>query len=70
MEKLIIGVPQLENIAKVRGEQVLQISSQNFTNNNLMKLGKRVAALVKQDDVDGIVITHTERIRWKKPLTS
>ncbi len=58
VEKLIIGVPQLGNIAKVRGEQVLQISSQNFTNDNLMKLGKRVAALVKQDDVDGIVITH------------
>ena len=58
VDKLIAGVPELKNVANVRGEQVFQIASESFTNDHLMELGKRVAALVKQTDVDGIVITH------------
>jgi len=58
VDKLIASVPELEKIADVRGEQVFQIASESFTNENLMILGKRVSALLKQDDVDGIVITH------------
>jgi glutamin-(asparagin-)ase len=58
VDKLIAGIPELANVADVRGEQVFQIASESFTNEELMTLGKRVAALVKQDDVDGIVITH------------
>lgn len=58
VDKLIAGIPQLANVATVRGEQVFQIASESFTNDNLLTLGKRVAALAKQSDVDGIVITH------------
>lgn len=58
VDKLIAGIPQLSNIAAVRGEQVFQIASESFTNANLLTLGKRVAALARQGDVDGIVITH------------
>ncbi len=58
VDKLIAGVPQLSAIAEVRGEQVFQIASESFTNDNLVTLGKRVALLVKQGDVDGVVITH------------
>ncbi len=58
VDKLIAGIPQLNNIATVRGEQVFQIASESFKNDNLLTLGKRVAALAKQSDVDGIVITH------------
>ena len=58
VDKLIAGIPQLNNVAAVRGEQVFQIASESFKNDNLVTLGKRVAALAKQDDVDGIVITH------------
>ncbi|MEI7431922.1 MAG: asparaginase [Betaproteobacteria bacterium] len=58
VDKLIAGIPQLNNVANVRGEQVFQIASESFKNDNLLTLGKRVAALVKQSDVDGIVITH------------
>ena len=42
----------------VRGEQVFQIASESFTNEHLVKLAKRVSALAKQADVDGIVVTH------------
>ncbi|HET6720275.1 MAG TPA: type II asparaginase [Rhodocyclaceae bacterium] len=58
VDKLIAGVPELKEVANVRGEQVFQIASESFTNEHLLTLGKRVAALAKQADVDGIVITH------------
>jgi glutamin-(asparagin-)ase len=32
VDKLIAGVPELADIANVRGEQVLQIASESFTN--------------------------------------
>jgi glutamin-(asparagin-)ase len=58
VDKLIAGLPELDAIAQVRGEQVFQIASESFTNEHLLKLGKRVSALAKQADVDGIVVTH------------
>ena len=58
VDKLIAGVPELSKVAAVRGEQVFQIASESFTNEHLVTLGKRVAALAKQGDVDGIVVTH------------
>ena len=58
VDKLLAGVPELGNVAQVRGEQVFQIASESFTNEHLLTLAKRVAALSKQADVDGIVITH------------
>jgi len=58
VDKLIAGVPELADIANVRGEQVFQIASESFTNDRLVTLGKRVAALAKDPGVDGIVITH------------
>ena len=35
-----------------------QIASESFNNEHLLQLGRRVSALSKQADVDGIVITH------------
>jgi len=58
IDKLIAGVPELADIANVRGEQVMQIASESITNEDLLKLGKRVAELAESKDVDGIVITH------------
>jgi glutamin-(asparagin-)ase len=58
VEKLIAGLPELAAVANVKGEQVFQVASESLTNDNLMTLAKRVSALSKQSDVDGIVITH------------
>lgn len=58
VDKLIAGIPQLANVANVRGEQVFQVASESFKNDNLLTLGKRVSALLKRNDVDGVVITH------------
>ena len=58
VDKLIAGIPELKDVATVRGEQVFQIASESFTNAHLLTLGKHVAALARQPGVDGIVITH------------
>ena len=56
--RLIEAVPELKTVANVKGEQVFQIASENMNNDYWLKLAKRVNELLKQDDVDGIVITH------------
>ncbi|MGE5491270.1 MAG: type II asparaginase [Actinomycetota bacterium] len=58
VDKLIAGVPELANVANLRGEQVFQIASESFTDAHLLQLGKRVSAIAKQPDVQGIVVTH------------
>ena len=58
VQRLIDAVPELKKVANVKGEQVFQIASENMNNEYWLKLAKRVNELLKQDDVDGIVITH------------
>src|SRR6202051_914291 len=58
VETLINAVPELKTVANVKGEQVFQIASENMNNDYWLKLAKHVNALLAQDDVDGIVITH------------
>jgi L-asparaginase len=58
VETLLNAVPELKKVANVKGEQVFQIASENMNNDYWLKLAKRVNELLKQSDVDGIVITH------------
>jgi L-asparaginase len=58
VDALITAVPELQKVAHVTGEQVLQIASENMNNESWLKLAKRVNQLIAQPDVDGIVITH------------
>lgn len=58
VDKLIAALPELAKVANVTGEQVFQIASESFTDAQLVQLGKRVSQLLKQSDVDGVVITH------------
>jgi L-asparaginase len=58
VDALIAAVPELKKVANVRGEQVLQIASENMNNEAWLKLAKRINQLLAQPDVDGIVVTH------------
>lgn len=58
VETLINNVPEIKSIARISGEQVFQISSENMTTDHWLTLGKRVNTLLANPDVDGIVITH------------
>ena len=58
VQSLIAAVPELARVAHVSGEQTMQIASENMDNAHWLLLAKRVNALLAQDNVDGIVITH------------
>ena len=58
IEKLIAGLPELAEVATVRGEQAFQIASESFTNDKLITLGKTISGLLKDPAVDGVVVTH------------
>ncbi|MCW5298064.1 asparaginase [Herbaspirillum lusitanum] len=58
VDRMIAAVPEIQKIAHVTGEQIFQVPSENFTDERLIKLGKRVSELLKKSNVDGIVITH------------
>jgi len=58
VDDLIKAVPQLKNIAELSGEQVANIGSQTMNHEVWLKLAERCNALLKQRDVDGIVVTH------------
>jgi L-asparaginase len=58
VDRLIDAVPELKKVASVKGEQAMQIASENMNNESWLKLAKRVNELLARDDVDGIVITH------------
>jgi L-asparaginase len=58
VDRLIEAVPELKKVARVKGEQVMQIASENMDNAAWLKLARRVNELLAGADVDGIVITH------------
>ncbi|PAF50911.1 L-asparaginase 2 [Helicobacter sp. 13S00401-1] len=58
VDKLLEAVPELKNIANIKGEQVSNIGSQDMNDEVWLKLARRVDTLLKQKDVDGVVITH------------
>jgi len=58
VEQLLAAVPQVKEIATLRGEQVANIGSQDMNDDVWLKLARRVNELTAMADVDGIVITH------------
>jgi glutamin-(asparagin-)ase len=58
IEDILKAVPELQSVADVRGEQLFQIASHSYDDAHMLLLGRRVSALLKQPDVDGVVITH------------
>ena len=58
VDTLIEAVPQLTNLASVRGVQVASIPSQDMNDDVWIKLANTVNDLLDSKGVDGIVITH------------
>ena len=68
VERLIEAVPELKNVANVKGEQVFQIASENMTNDHWLKLSKRVNELLAQRDVDDDAeVAETARLATEMP---
>ena len=58
IDQLIASVPQIGELATIKGEQISNIGSQEMNNEILIKLANRVNELLVKNDVDGVVITH------------
>ena len=55
---LIRSVPGIDRVARLSGEQIVDLGSNQMTDGIMMSLARRVNALLAQNDVDGVVITH------------
>src|SRR4051812_28668118 len=58
VDALIKAVPTLAKVARVSGEQISNVGSQDMSDEVWLKLAKRINQLGESPDVDGIVITH------------
>jgi len=58
VEDLIKAVPKLDELANLKGEQIVNIGSQDMNDEIWLQLAKRVNEVLAKKDVDGVVITH------------
>ena len=58
VDQLLSAVPEIKNLANIKGEQIVNIGSQDMNDEVWLKLAKRVNQLLSQADVDAVVITH------------
>jgi len=58
IDTMVAGVPGIEKLATIKGEQISNVGSQDMSFDILLKVAKRINELAKSADVAGIVITH------------
>ena len=58
IQQMIQSVPDLDHLAAVTGEQISNVGSQDMSFDILMRLTCRINALLGQEDIHGIVVTH------------
>ncbi len=58
VEDLIKAVPELDKLARLSGEQVANIGSQDMNDEVWLKLAKRANQVLDEPGVNGVVITH------------
>ena len=58
IQTLIDAVPAIKDFANVSGEQIAKISSNNMSDEVLLKLAKRCNQLLADPKIDGIVTWH------------
>ncbi len=58
VQTLIDAVPQIQDIARVSGEQLVNIGSQDMTDQVWLQLAKRINQLLCEEGYDGVLVTH------------
>lgn len=58
IEAMIDAVPNIRTLANLRGEQIANVGSQDMSVKVWLDLANRINELLKDNNVDGIVITH------------
>ncbi len=58
VQTLMDAVPQIHDIAEVSGEQLVNIGSQDMTDQIWLQLAKRINQLLCEEGYDGVLVTH------------
>jgi len=58
IDAMLAAVPGIKDLANVKGEQISNVGSQDMTLDIMLTLAKRINALLAQNVVTGIVVTH------------
>lgn len=58
VEELLNAVPEIQEKAKISGEQIANIGSQDMNLKTWLKLSNRINEIFENDEADGVVITH------------
>ena len=58
VEDMIAAVPNIEKIARIQGEQIANVGSQDMSFAIMIRLACRINELLKSKDVSGVVVTH------------
>jgi L-asparaginase len=58
IDAMLAAVPGIDKLAKIKGEQIANVGSQDMSFEVLLKLVKRINELAAKPDVDGFVVTH------------
>ena len=58
VQGMIQGVPDLEKLARVTGEQFSNVGSQDMSFEIMINLANRINALLMKEEIDGVVVTH------------
>jgi len=58
VDAMIAAVPQIQEITRVRGEQLANVGSQDITFAIMMALARRINDLLAAGEVHGVVVTH------------
>jgi glutamin-(asparagin-)ase len=58
IDEILAAIPEASSLANLRAEQLLQTGSENFNNEHLLMIGKRISKVLKDDDVDGVILTQ------------
>ena len=57
IQDIVAAVPNLDRLADIRGEQIMNLPSKNMTDRDMIQIAKNVARLASSD-ANGVVVTH------------
>lgn len=58
VDKMINSVPDLQKLARIKGEQISNVGSQDMSFEIMITLSSRINELLAEDTTEGIVVTH------------
>ncbi|EHQ42328.1 type II asparaginase [Myroides odoratus] len=58
IDDLLNAVPEMHDVAQIKGEQIAQIGSQDMNVDTWLKLSNRINEIFEKNEADGVVVTH------------